>query len=211
MTDIHKARVRAFAGLFIAVWFLAGLWVPSGAEAGILEAARERGQVVCGVSETRDGLSVVDNDGPQTVIVRGRIDAIVDDLGQQRPLDRLLLVGADRAPLLEQLVELCRGRQARRVKGGGGHAVPGQRLCRADGDALRAGAAILDVDDRLLVDQRDTALVADLGAQTTSGACLSVYLDHFPSKALSKTFGTSEDKDSFVDLWLFRVRVYEIS
>jgi hypothetical protein len=38
-----------------------------------------------------------------------------------------------------------------------------------------------------------------------------VYLDHFPSRALSKTFGTSEDKDSFVDLWLFRVRVYEIS
>lgn len=63
MTDIHKARVRAFAGLFIAVWFLAGLWVPSGAEAGILEAARERGQVVCGVSETRDGLSVVDGNG----------------------------------------------------------------------------------------------------------------------------------------------------
>lgn len=38
-----------------------------------------------------------------------------------------------------------------------------------------------------------------------------VFLDHFPSKALSKTFGTSEDDKTFVDLWLFKARIYEIS
>ena len=37
------------------------------------------------------------------------------------------------------------------------------------------------------------------------------YLDHFPSKALSNTFGTSADDKTFVDLWFFKARVYEIS
>jgi hypothetical protein len=38
-----------------------------------------------------------------------------------------------------------------------------------------------------------------------------VFLDHFPSKALSKTFGTSDDDKTFVDLWLFKARIYEIT
>jgi hypothetical protein len=37
------------------------------------------------------------------------------------------------------------------------------------------------------------------------------YLDHFPSKALSNTFGTSSDEKTYCDLWFFRARVYEIS
>jgi hypothetical protein len=37
-----------------------------------------------------------------------------------------------------------------------------------------------------------------------------VYLDHFPSKSLSKSLGTSDDPDAFVDLWLLKGRVYEI-
>ncbi|UCE73119.1 MAG: hypothetical protein JSV56_08750, partial [Methanomassiliicoccales archaeon] len=38
-----------------------------------------------------------------------------------------------------------------------------------------------------------------------------VFLSHFPSKAVSKLYGTSEDPNSFVDLWFFKARVYEIS
>lgn len=37
------------------------------------------------------------------------------------------------------------------------------------------------------------------------------FLSHFPSKAVSDVFGTSEDPDTFVDIWLFKARVYEIS
>lgn len=38
-----------------------------------------------------------------------------------------------------------------------------------------------------------------------------VYIAHFPSKAVSKVFGTSEDPNTYVDIWLFKARVYEIS
>jgi hypothetical protein len=37
------------------------------------------------------------------------------------------------------------------------------------------------------------------------------YLDHFPSKALSNYFGTSDNPDNYVNLWLFRARIYEIA
>lgn len=37
------------------------------------------------------------------------------------------------------------------------------------------------------------------------------YLDHFPSKALANYFGTSDDPDNYVNLWLFRARIYEIA
>jgi hypothetical protein len=38
-----------------------------------------------------------------------------------------------------------------------------------------------------------------------------VYLDHFSSKAVSKSLGTSEDPDAYVDLWFFKGRVYELN
>jgi hypothetical protein len=36
------------------------------------------------------------------------------------------------------------------------------------------------------------------------------YLDHFPSRAVSNTFGTSSDSDTFLDLWFIKARVYEL-
>ena len=38
-----------------------------------------------------------------------------------------------------------------------------------------------------------------------------VFLDHFSSKSLSKSLGTSDDPDAYVDLWLLWGRVYELS
>ncbi|UCG69339.1 MAG: hypothetical protein JSV09_16435 [Thermoplasmata archaeon] len=38
-----------------------------------------------------------------------------------------------------------------------------------------------------------------------------VYLARFPSRSVSNILGTSDDKDTYVDLWLLKARVYEIT
>lgn len=63
MTYQTKARFRAVARLVMAALLFSGFAAASTAQAGTLEAVRERGQVVCGVAENRDGLSAVDKLG----------------------------------------------------------------------------------------------------------------------------------------------------
>ncbi|MEE9150898.1 MAG: lamin tail domain-containing protein [Thermoplasmata archaeon] len=56
------------------------------------------------------------------------------------------------------------------------------------------------------------ALVALLGWDWGDWEVIfGVFLARYPSKAVSKIFGTSEDPNTYVDIWLFKARIYEIS
>ncbi len=61
MTDTKKARCRAATFLSAAVLAFSA-WA-TGASAGVLQAVRERGHVVCGVSDRLPGLSAADQSG----------------------------------------------------------------------------------------------------------------------------------------------------
>ncbi len=58
MIVLRQARLRAAMFFVVAMSVLAG-----GAEAGVLQTVRERGHVVCGVSDRLPGLSAVDRNG----------------------------------------------------------------------------------------------------------------------------------------------------
>ena len=93
-------------------------------------------------------------------------------------IDLVLLVAPDGAALLEQLVELLRRRHTGLVKGRGRHAIPGKRLLRADGNALRARTTKVIVDAHHAIDEGHTPLVADLHARATSCAFAFMNSDH---------------------------------
>jgi general L-amino acid transport system substrate-binding protein len=63
MMDMSKAQILAVVGLLTAATFCIGPFSIGAARAGTLEEVRARGHVVCGVAETRDGLSAVDANG----------------------------------------------------------------------------------------------------------------------------------------------------
>jgi hypothetical protein len=69
-----------------------------------------------------------------------------------------------------------------------------------------------DIRLSLAVQANVPALVALLGWDWGDWEVIfGAYIAHVPSKAFSNTFGTSDEEGVFLDIWLLKARVYEIS